>query len=133
MTGVVAGSVDSLQRLVVTIANVDAASSSIGHAIVEQESLAARVSSSLESMRGAVFTLSREIREAAQIVIRPAILTPAPRLLSGCVFDQRVLVGCFCGPNNAGPRGSVRQYHDRFGLHPVWRNEVLLPSRPLFV
>jgi methyl-accepting chemotaxis protein len=75
MTGMVAESVEALQGLVGTIVSVDAASSSTGHAIVEQESLAARVSSSLESTRGAVFALSREIREAAQIASNSGMLS----------------------------------------------------------
>lgn len=75
MNGMVAESVESLQALVGTIASVDAASSSIGQAIVEQESLAARVSSNLETMRDAVFTLSREIREAAQIASNSGMLS----------------------------------------------------------
>jgi methyl-accepting chemotaxis protein len=75
MTSMVAESVKSLQGLVTTIVSVDAAGSSIGHAVVEQESLAARVSSSLESMRGAVFALSREIREAAQIASNSGMLS----------------------------------------------------------
>jgi methyl-accepting chemotaxis protein len=75
MTRMVAESVESLQALVGTIASVDAVSGSIGQAIVEQESLAARVSSSLETMRDAVFTLSREIREAAQIASNSGMLS----------------------------------------------------------
>jgi hypothetical protein len=75
MTGMVAESVGSLQALVETIASVDAVSGSIGQAIVEQESLAARVSSNLESMRDAVFTLSREILEAAQIASNSGMLS----------------------------------------------------------
>jgi methyl-accepting chemotaxis protein len=75
MTGMVGESVESLQALVGTIASVDAASSSIGQAIVEQASLAARVSSNLETMRDAVFTLSREIREAAQIASNSGMLS----------------------------------------------------------
>jgi methyl-accepting chemotaxis protein len=75
MTGMVAESVASLQALVGTIASVDEVSGSIGQAIIEQESLAARVSSNLESMRDAVFTLSREIREAAQIASNSGMLS----------------------------------------------------------
>jgi methyl-accepting chemotaxis protein len=75
MTGMVAQSVAALQALVGTIESVDASSSSIGQAIAEQENLAARVSSSLESMREAVFTLSREIREAAQIAANSGMLS----------------------------------------------------------
>jgi len=61
--------------LVGTIASVDATSGSIGQAIVEQENLATRVSTNLESMRDAVFTLSREIREAAQIASNSGMLS----------------------------------------------------------
>jgi methyl-accepting chemotaxis protein len=75
MTDVVTQSVESLQILVYTIANVDTASESIGHAINEQEHLANRVSASLESMRSAVFTLSRELREAAQIASNSGMLS----------------------------------------------------------
>jgi len=75
MTGMVAESVEALQALVGTIASVDATSGSIGQALVEQESLATRVSTNLESMRDAVFTLSREIREAAQIASNSGMLS----------------------------------------------------------
>jgi methyl-accepting chemotaxis protein len=75
MNAMVAESVESLQALVGTIASVDAVSGSVGQAIAEQESLAARVSSNLESMRDAVFTLSREIREAAQIASNSGMLS----------------------------------------------------------
>jgi methyl-accepting chemotaxis protein len=75
MANMVDESVTSLQALVGTIASVDAASGSIGRAITEQESLAERVSSNLESMRAAVFTLSREIREAAQIASNSGMLS----------------------------------------------------------
>ncbi len=75
MTATVANSVASLQALVVTIESVDASSGSIGQAIAEQESLAIRVASSLSSMRDAVFTLSREIREAAQIASNSGMLS----------------------------------------------------------
>jgi methyl-accepting chemotaxis protein len=75
MTGMVAESVESLQALVGTIASVDEASSSIGKAIVAQESLAGQVSSNLETMRDAVYTLSREIREAAQIASNSGMLS----------------------------------------------------------
>jgi methyl-accepting chemotaxis protein len=75
MNGMVAESVASLQALVGKIANVDEVSGSIGQAIIEQESLATRVASNLESMRDAVFTLSREIREAAQIASNSGMLS----------------------------------------------------------
>jgi methyl-accepting chemotaxis protein len=75
MAGMVTESVESLQGLVATIASVDAVSGSIGHAILEQESIAAQVSSNLVSMREAVITLSREIREATQIASNSAMLS----------------------------------------------------------
>ena len=75
MTSMVAESVEALQALVGTIASVDATSGSIGQAIAEQESLATRVSTNLKSMRDAVFTLSREIREAAQIASNSGMLS----------------------------------------------------------
>jgi methyl-accepting chemotaxis protein len=75
MTGMVTESVESLQALVGTIESVDAASGSIGRAITDQESLVERVSSSLEGMSGAVFALSREIREAAQIAANSEMLS----------------------------------------------------------
>jgi|GEM_PF-6495514 methyl-accepting chemotaxis protein len=75
MTSTVAESVGSLGALAGTIACMDTASTSIGHAVVEQEGLTVRVSSSLESMRTAVFMLSREIREAAQIAANSVLLS----------------------------------------------------------
>jgi methyl-accepting chemotaxis protein len=75
MTGTVAESVQSLQALVNTIASIDAVSNSIGQAIAEQEGLAGRVSSNLECMRAAVFGMSREIREAAQIASNSGMLS----------------------------------------------------------
>jgi methyl-accepting chemotaxis protein len=75
MSGTVTQSVAALQGLVATIESVDSASGAIGDAIAEQERLAARVSTSLASMRDAVFTLSREIREAAQIAANSGMLS----------------------------------------------------------
>jgi methyl-accepting chemotaxis protein len=75
MTGKVVESVETLRTLVDTIASVDAVSNSIGSAIIEQEGLAGRVASSLDSMRGAVFAVSREIREAAQIASNSGMLS----------------------------------------------------------
>ena len=75
MTAMVTEGVNSLQALVDTIAEVDASSESIGRAISDQETLAGRVSTSLDSMRSAVFTLSREIREAAQIAANSGMLS----------------------------------------------------------
>jgi methyl-accepting chemotaxis protein len=75
MTEKVGESVQSLQDLVRTIASVDAASASIGRAATEQEVLGGQVSSSLKDMGDAVFTLSREIREAAQIAANSGMLS----------------------------------------------------------
>jgi methyl-accepting chemotaxis protein len=75
MTGMVTQSAEALQALVATIASVDAASGSIGRAITEQESMGDRVSRSLETMSDAVATLSRELREAAQIAANSGMLS----------------------------------------------------------
>jgi methyl-accepting chemotaxis protein len=75
MTEKVGESVKSLQALVRTIASVDAVSASIGRAATEQEALGGQVSSSLKDVGGAVFTLSREIREAAQIAANSGMLS----------------------------------------------------------
>jgi methyl-accepting chemotaxis protein len=75
MNGMVVKSVDSLQALVGTIASVDEASASIGHAVSQQQDSVQRVSSSLGSMRDAVFILSREFREAAQIAANSGMLS----------------------------------------------------------
>jgi len=75
MAGMVTQSVEALQALVGTIASVDAASASIGRAINEQQSMGERVSTSLETMSSAVATLSRELREAAQIAANSGMLS----------------------------------------------------------
>jgi methyl-accepting chemotaxis protein len=75
MTGVVTQSVEVLQTLVNTVTSVDAASQSIAHIVINQQSLSGRVSTSLESLRGGVVTLSREIREAAQIAANSEMLS----------------------------------------------------------
>jgi methyl-accepting chemotaxis protein len=75
MTGMVTQSVAALQALVGRVESVDAASGSIGRAIADQESIAAQVATSLESMHGIIFLLSREIREAAQIAANSGMLS----------------------------------------------------------
>jgi methyl-accepting chemotaxis protein len=75
MNGMVVQSVESLRALVGTIASVDEASASIGQAVSQQEDSVLRVSSSLGSMRDAVFVLSREFREAAQIAANSGMLS----------------------------------------------------------
>jgi methyl-accepting chemotaxis protein len=75
MTAMVGSSVASLQALVTTIESIDTASGSIGRAIENQESITGRVSFSLTEMRDSVFTLSREIREAAQIAANSGMLS----------------------------------------------------------
>ncbi|WP_029010437.1 methyl-accepting chemotaxis protein [Azospirillum halopraeferens] len=68
-------SVNALHDLVGTIATVDTASGRIATAVREQEALAREVSSSLGQMHDAVFSLSREIREAAQIAANSGMLS----------------------------------------------------------
>ncbi|MBP2314286.1 methyl-accepting chemotaxis protein [Azospirillum soli] len=68
-------SVQALRDLVATIAQADAASQRIATAVHGQESLARDVSGSLGQMREAVFSLSREIREAAQIAANSGMLS----------------------------------------------------------
>ena len=75
MAGMVTQSVELLHALVATIESVDAASGSIGRTIADQHSIAGRVTASLSDMREAVFTLSREIREAAQIAANSGMLS----------------------------------------------------------
>jgi methyl-accepting chemotaxis protein len=75
MAGRVTQSVELLLALVATIETVDAASLSIGRTIDDQKSISSRVTSSLIDMRDAVFTLSREIREAAQIAANSGMLS----------------------------------------------------------
>ncbi len=70
-----ASSVAALHDLVGTIATVDDASERIVMAVREQQDLAHEVSSSLGQMHEAVFTLSREIREAAQIAANSGMLS----------------------------------------------------------
>ena len=68
-------SVQALRDLVATIAQADAASQRIATAVHGQESLARDVSGSLNQMHDAVFGLSREIREAAQIAANSGMLS----------------------------------------------------------
>ncbi len=75
MRDTTAASVDALRGLVDTIAQVDAASQRIAAAVQQQEGLAREVNGSLGQMRNAVFSLSREIREAAQIAANSGMLS----------------------------------------------------------
>jgi len=68
-------SVQALRDLVATIAQADAASQRIATAVHGQETLAKDVSGSLGQMHEAVFGLSREIREAAQIAANSGMLS----------------------------------------------------------
>lgn len=68
-------SVDALRELVATIAVADDASQRIAVAVGEQQTLAHDVSGSLTQMQDAVFSLSREIREAAQIAANSGMLS----------------------------------------------------------
>jgi methyl-accepting chemotaxis protein len=85
MEGKVVESVEALRTLVTTIANIDAASVSIGQAVVEQEQVAGSVLESLETVGGGVTALSREIREAAQVVSNCGTLSDAVRETSNSV------------------------------------------------
>ena len=75
MRDTTAASVDALRDLVDTIAQVDAASQRIAVAVQQQEGLAREVNGSLTQMHDAVFSLSREIREAAQIAANSGMLS----------------------------------------------------------
>ena len=75
MRDTTAASVDALRELVDTIAQVDAASQRIASAVHQQEGLAREVNGSLSQMHDAVFSLSREIREAAQIAANSGMLS----------------------------------------------------------
>ncbi|MCW2248644.1 methyl-accepting chemotaxis protein [Azospirillum fermentarium] len=75
MRDTTAASVDALRELVDTIAQVDAASQRIAAAVQQQEGLAREVNGSLTQMHDAVFSLSREIREAAQIAANSGMLS----------------------------------------------------------
>ncbi len=85
MEGKVVESVASLRTLVKTIASIDAASASIGLAVVEQERVADSVLGSLETVGGAVTVLSREIREAAQVVSNCGMLSDLVKETSNSV------------------------------------------------
>ncbi|WP_306704530.1 methyl-accepting chemotaxis protein [Azospirillum isscasi] len=75
MRDTTSASVDALRGLVDTIAQVDAASQRIAAAVRQQEGLARDVNGSLGQMHDAVFSLSREIREAAQIAANSGMLS----------------------------------------------------------
>jgi methyl-accepting chemotaxis protein len=75
MNVMVTKSVDSLQTLVGTIERVDASNDSIADAIRAQEGLADKVSGSSVSMKDAMLSLSKEIREAAQLASNSGMLS----------------------------------------------------------
>jgi methyl-accepting chemotaxis protein len=75
MSGMVAKSVEALHALVETIDRVEVSNTSIARAVLDQEGLAGRVSSSSKSMHEAVSMLSAEIREAAQLASNSGILS----------------------------------------------------------
>lgn len=64
----------ALLDLVGIISNIDAAGGRILAAMAEQEKLATEVSAHLQQMHAAVFGLSREVREAAQIAANSGML-----------------------------------------------------------
>ena len=75
----VRASVNSLQALVGTVETMASATNSIGEAIVTQTELANLLDSSLDGMHTAIFTLSREIREATQIAANSGMLSDLVR------------------------------------------------------
>jgi methyl-accepting chemotaxis protein len=75
MNGMVTTSMESLQTLVRTIERVDASNDSIAEAIRAQEGLADQVSDSSKSLQEAMLSLSKEIREAAQLASNSDMLS----------------------------------------------------------
>ncbi len=75
MSGMVAKSVEALHALVGRIDGVEASNSSIALAIIDQESLMSRVSTSSKTMHLSVSMLAREIREAAQLASNSGVLS----------------------------------------------------------
>jgi methyl-accepting chemotaxis protein len=123
MADTVTESVGSLQTLVAKIESVDAASASIGRAVVAQEEVARQVSGSLENMRDAVFTLSRELREAAQIAANSGMLSElvldTANAVDGLVNELKVKledIGASMGHGAAGqaPSPEVLQIEPEF-------------------
>jgi len=75
MNGMVTQSVAALHSLVGTIESVAASNESIADAVVVQDGLAARLLVTSKSMNEAVYTLSKEIREAAQLASNSGMLS----------------------------------------------------------
>ena len=75
MNGMVTQSVAALHSLVGTIESVAASNESIADAVVVQDELAARLLVTSKSMNEAVYTLSKEIREAAQLASNSGMLS----------------------------------------------------------
>jgi methyl-accepting chemotaxis protein len=75
LNGMVTQSVDALHALVGTIENVAASNQSIADAVVVQDSLSTRLQVTSKSMNEAVYTLSKEIREAAQLASNSGMLS----------------------------------------------------------
>jgi len=75
MNGMVTQSIDALHALVGTIEGVAASNGSISKAVLVQEDLAARLMVTSKSMNEAVYTLSKEIREAAQLASNSGMLS----------------------------------------------------------
>jgi methyl-accepting chemotaxis protein len=75
LNGMVTQSVDSLHALVSTSENVAVSNQAIAEAVIVQEGLSARLQVSSKSMNAAVYTLSKEIREAAQLASNSGMLS----------------------------------------------------------
>ncbi|MDO9712964.1 methyl-accepting chemotaxis protein [Paracraurococcus lichenis] len=110
-------SVVALRDLLDTITTVDTASGRITAALQEQQALTREVSGSLGDMHGAVFSLSREIREAAQIAANSG-------MLAEMVLDTASQVD----GHMVGLRGRLQQIGDGMtgGAEPASRDAAIL-------
>jgi len=74
LNAMVTQSVNALHVLVGTVQRVEASNSAIADAVIVQEGLSTRLLVSSKSMNAAVYTLSKEIREAAQLASNSGML-----------------------------------------------------------
>jgi len=74
LNAMVTQSVNALHILVGTVQRVEASNSAIADAVIVQEGLSTRLLVSSKSMNAAVYTLSKEIREAAQLASNSGML-----------------------------------------------------------
>ncbi|CAH2602056.1 Methyl-accepting transducer domain-containing protein [Rhodovastum atsumiense] len=110
LSGTVTASIASLQTLIETMASVAGSSEAIGAGLTRQDALTSQVRASLQTMHGAVFQLSREVREAAQIAANSGMLsdmvlqtaTSVDGLMSG-LRDRLQAVGSGMVPSGTEP------------------------------